>query len=147
MCVELSTDGTTWTDFSDWITVLEPPEITRMSGEAYVYGEDVPVITGSKRQPVEVPIRGVYEDATATSDPFVYLWNVMTTSCGGRCHIRWAPAGCTTTSQVFSTATGTADVYGELIGLTPPSGPADDGSPLLWAATIKAPQLYKATYA
>ena len=146
MCVQLSTSGTTWTSFSDYITVLEPPEMTRMSGEAYVYGGDYAVLTGGKREPFEITIRGVYEDATATTDPFVFLWTEFTADCGDAVYIRWAPAGCATTNQVFGTATATTD-KSELISLTPPGNPADDAGPLLWSATIRAPVLYKATYA
>ena len=145
MCVELSSDGTGWTDFSDWVTVIEAPEMTRMSGEAYVYGEDSAVLTGGKREPFEIVIRGVYEDSTATTDPFVFLWTEWNADCGDKMHIRFAPSGCATTSQVFSTATATTD-YGEIVSLTPPALPADDASPLLWSATIRAPILYKATY-
>lgn len=145
MCVELSTSGTAWTDFSDYVTVAEAPEMTRMSGEAYVFGEDTAVLTGGKREPFEVVIRGVYQDATATTDPFVFLWTEFTASCGDAVYIRWAPAGCATTNQAFSTATATTD-KSELVSLTPPGGSADDASPLLWSATIRAPVLYKATY-
>lgn len=146
MCVELGTSGTSWTDFSDWITVIEPPGMSRMSGEAYVFGEDTAVQTAGKREPFEIVIRGVYEDATATSDPFFYLWSEWNVACGDNVYIRWAPAGCTTTSIAFSTATATTDVS-TLINLTPPGGSADDASPLLWEATIRAPLLYRAAYA
>ena len=146
MCVELSTNGTSWTDFSDYLTVVEGPEMTRMSGEAYVFGEDIAVMTGGKREPVEVQLRGVYVESTATTNPFSFVWAEFTADCGYTVHVRWSPAGCTTAHQVFSTATATTDVA-EMTSLTLPGGSADDGSPILWAAVIRAPTIYRATYA
>jgi hypothetical protein len=146
LCVELSTDGTTWTDFSDYMTVVEPPDMSRMSGEAYVLGEDIAVLGGGKREPVEVQLRSVYVDSTATTNPFSYVWAEFTADCGDAVHVRWAPAGCATTNQVFSTATATG-MPAEMITLTLPGGDASDGSPILWGAVIKAPTIYRATYA
>jgi hypothetical protein len=146
MCVMLSTNGTSWTDFSDYLTVIEGPEMVRQSGEAYVFGEDIAVVTGGKREPVEIQLRGVYVDTTETSNPFSFVWAEFTVDCGDMVHVRWAPAGCATTNQVFSTATASTDVA-EMTSLTLPGGSADDGSPILWAAVIRAPTIYRATYA
>ena len=146
MCVELSTNGTTWTDFSDYLTVLEPDEMSRVTGEAYVFGEDIPQNMLGKRESFTVRIRGMYADSTATTNPFSYVWAQWTTSCGGALAVRWAPAGCATTNQVFSTATATGH-QSELINLMPPSGDASSGDPLIWEAVVKGNELYRATYA
>ena len=146
LCVELSTDGTTWTDFSDYVTVVEPPEMSRISGEAFVLGEDIAVVTGGKLNPVEVQIRSVYVDSTATSNPFSYVWAEFTAACGDAVHVKWSPAGCTTGNQSFSTATATG-MPAEMITLTLPGGDGSDGSPILWGAVIKAPTIYRATRA
>lgn len=146
-CVQLSTDGTTWTDYSDWLSVLEGPELTRDTGEVAVFGEDTKLTSVGKRNPVEVRVRGVYVDTTATaSNPFQLLWTQYTTSCGGAAAVRWAPFGCTTTNQVFSTATATGHLS-EVVSLTPPGGDAGDGAPIMWEAVIRAPELYRATFA
>ena len=41
MCVELSTNGTTWQDFSDYLTVITPDAVTRDTAEIGVFGEEV----------------------------------------------------------------------------------------------------------
>ncbi len=146
MCVELSTNGTTWTDFSDYISVIAPDAVTRDTAEAGVFGEDTKVTAVGHKNPIEVSLRAVYADATATTNPFSFVWAQWTTNCGGSMAVRWAPAGCATTNQVFSTATATGH-YSRLISQTPPSGDADDVAPIMWEATIRAPDLYKATYA
>lgn len=146
-CVELTTNGTTWTDYSDYLSVVEGPELTRITGEQAVFGEDTMHTTVGKRNPVEVRIRGVYTDTTATaSGPFEFCWDQYTTTCGGAIGVRFAPAGCATTNQVFSTCTATGH-NGEIISLTPPGGDAGDAAPLMWEAVIRSSELYRATYA
>jgi len=145
MCVELSTDGTTWTDFSDYLTVLEPGAVTRDTGDVAVFGEDTKATGVGRRNPLEITIRSVYVDATATTNPFRFIWAQWTTACGGALAVRWAPAGCTTDDQVFSTATATGH-YSRLISQTPPGGDAGDAAPITWEAVIRAPTLYLATW-
>ena len=145
-CVELSTNGTTWTDFSDYITVVETPSISRARGSLAVFGEDYHITTTGKFEPVEIRIRGAYVDSTATTNPFSYVWAQFTTACGGALAVRFAPAGCATTNQVFSTATATGHPS-KVVEVMPPSGDAGSADPLVWEAVIYAPQLHKATYA
>lgn len=148
VCVELSTNGTTWTDFSDYISVLEPPGMTRDTGEAGVFGEDTKATAVGKRNPVDVTVRGIYTDGTATTDPYFLCWSQWTTACGGALAVRWSPAGCSTGAgeTTFATATATGH-YSELVGLTPPGGDASSGDPLMWEAVVRAPELFRATRA
>lgn len=146
MCVQLSTDGTTWTDFSDYLTVITPDAVTRPTAEEFVFGEDTAATAVGHRNPLEVTIRSVYVDSTATTNPFSYIWAQWTTNCGGSLAVRWAPAGCATTNQVFSTATATGH-YSRLISQTPPGGDAGEPGPTMWEATVRAPELYRATFA
>ena len=146
MCVELSTNGTTWSDFSDWLAVVDPSPVTRPTAEQAVFGEDTMATAVGKREPIEVTIRSVYTEGTTTADPFYYIWSQWTTACGGALAVRWAPAGCTTDHQVFSTATATGH-YSRLISQTPPGGDAGEPGPIMWEAVVRAPTLYMATWA
>ena len=145
-CVGLSADGATYTDYSTYVTVLEPPEQTRTSGQIAVLGNDTMIINVGKREPLNITVRGVYVDSTATTNPFSLLYTAWTTSCGGPMFVRWAPAGCTTSNQVFGTGTATTD-QSELISLTFPGGDSGSGDPLTWQAVIFAPVIYRAVYA
>jgi hypothetical protein len=146
MCVELSTNGTTWTDFSDYLAVIDPAAVTRDTAEQAVFGEDTMATAVGHRNPVEVTLRSVYTEGTTTADPFYYVWSQWTTNCGGVLAVRWAPAGCTTDHQVFSTATNTGH-YSRLISQTPPGGDAGEPGPIMWEATVRAPTLHMATWA
>lgn len=145
MCTEFSTDGTTWTNFSNWVAVIAPDEWTRDSDSMPTFGFDARILTTGKLQTTQIRLRGIYEDSTATTDPFVYLWNQHTTTCGGALAVRWAPAGCATTNQVFSTATATGH-SSAIVAITPPAGDANEATPLVWEALVETPVIYKATY-
>lgn len=145
----LSSSGTAWSDFSDYLSVIEPPEVARMTGEAYVFGEDTALVTVGKMQPVEVRVRGVYVDGTATTSAYVFLWNAFTataTTGGGVMGIQWAPDGTTATDYCFSTATATS-ADSKVVSITVPGGDAADGAPLMFEAVIRSGTLYRATYA
>lgn len=146
MCVALSTNGTTWVDFSDYLTVITPDEWVRDSGNLAVFGEDWRVRTSGKLGVVQVRIRGAYVDSTVTTNPFSYVWAQHTTTCGGALAVRWAPAGCATDNQVFSTATATGHPS-DVVAMTLPAGDAGSGDPSIWEAVIEAPGIYRATYA
>ena len=146
MCVELSTDGTSWADMSDDLSVLTPSAITRATGEAYVFGEDVAVTGVGKRAPLEVTIRGVYEESTVTTNAWAYLWASWTTACGGPMAVRWSPVGCATGNMAFSTATATGHTS-ELISLTPPAGDAGDAAPLTFEAVVRNNEIWWAARA
>ena len=145
MCVELATDGggTTWNDVSDTVSVVEPGERVRMTGEAYVFGEDVALTTVGKLEPIEWTLRGIYTEGTGTTDVWNTLYTQQSTTCGGLLAIRYAPLGCATTSQVFALPSDSTEV----IGLTPPMGDAASGDVLVYEAVLRANTFTWATYA
>jgi hypothetical protein len=127
--------------------VVEGPELTRITGEQAVLGEDVHLTTVGKRNPAEVRVRGVYVDSTVTaSNPFELLWDQYNTTCGGAAAIRWTPLGCTTGNMSFATATATTH-DSEVISITPPGLDAGDGAPLMWEAVIRSSDLFRAVRA
>jgi len=149
LAVRLSSTGSTWADFSDYLSVIEPPEYSRATGEAYVFGEDNSFITTGKLAPVEIRVRGVYVDGTATTSAFTFLWNAFTstaTAGGGLMGIQWAPDGTATTDYCFSTATATS-ADSKVTSMTPVGGDAADGAPLMFEAVIRSGTLYRAAYA
>jgi hypothetical protein len=147
MCIEIATDGggTTWTDFSDWLTVLEGPTSSRDTGELPVFGEDKRIVTYGKLGVTDVRIRGVWVDdaATTTTNPFCVAYTAHKTACGGPFAVRWAPAGCATTSQVFTTDLDSAKIS----ELMYPGGDAGSADPLVWEALVHSNDITMATYA
>jgi hypothetical protein len=142
MCVEYTTHGTDWDDVSDEMSVVEPPTATRMSGEAYVFGEDTAVTGVGKREPVEVTIRGVFQEGTTTAHGFYQAYTEFVTTCGGLFAVRWAPGGCTTDNEVFSTQTADS----EIVSLTYPAGDAGSGDIIMYEAVVRTSAVTRATW-
>lgn len=140
MCVEIMT-GTSWVDVSDNMSVVEPPTQTRMAGQAYVFGEDVPLTTVGKREPADVTVRGVW--AQGTADPFYTVYSAYTTPCGGLVAVRWSPAGCATTADTFYTNT----TRSELISLQFPGGDSADANPIMYQFVVHSPEITRGTWA
>lgn len=142
MCVEImAASATTWTDVSDNMSVVDPPTQSRMTGEGYVFGEDVGLVTFGKREPVELTVRGIWAEGTA--DPFYTVYSAWTTACGGKTAIRYTPGGCSTTHDAFYTSTTASKV----ISLTFPGGDAGDASPIRYEFVVRSNDLTRATWA
>jgi hypothetical protein len=141
MCVEIMAGGTTWTDYSDFLSVVDPPAQTRMMGEAYVFGEDTAVLGAGKLEPTEVTIRGVWTDATA--DPFYAVLTEFQTACGDMVAVRWSPGGCASTHRSFRTSTTASEVS----SLTFPGGDSGSADVLMWEAVIRSPDITEGAWA
>lgn len=141
MCVELMAGGTTFTDYSDNLSVVEPPTQTRTTGEAYVFGEDTAVTAVGKREPVEVTVRGVW--AEGTTDPFYAVLAEFITACGDMVAVRWSPGGCTTAHDSFRTSTTASEV----VSFSYPGGDSGSADVLMWEMVIRSPDITRAAWA
>ena len=65
--LQVSADGSTWTDISGSANQVSATEQTRMSGEAYTFEGDYAVVTAGKREPVELAVRVLYTEEAAES--------------------------------------------------------------------------------
>ena len=54
--VEVSTDGSSYTDISGHEQSVEVPAQTRISGQVYTHDGDTALIAGGKREPIEVTV-------------------------------------------------------------------------------------------
>ena len=140
MCVDYMI-GTAWVTVLDNLSVIEPPTQTRMTGEGYVFGEDIALTTVGKREPVEVTARGIWAEGTA--DPFYIFMTTFETACGGKLALRWSPAGCVSTHDSFFTST----TVSELISLTYPGGDAASADVLMYELVVRTPSITRAAWA
>ena len=140
MCVDYMI-GTTWVTVLDNLSVIEPPTQSRMTGEAYVFGEDTAVTAVGKREPVEVTARGVWAEGTA--DPFYIFLTTFEIACGGKLALRWSPAGCVSTHDSFFTSS----TVSELISLTYPGGDAGSADILMYELVVRSPTITRAAWA
>ena len=141
MCVELMAGGTTWTDYSDNLSVVDPPAQSRPTGAAYVFGEDTAVIGVGKREPTTVTVRGVFAEGTA--DPFYAVLTEFITACGDMVAVRWSPAGCATSHDAFYTST----TKSEVVRLQYPGGDAGSADVIMWEFDVYTPDITRAAWA
>lgn len=100
--IEISANGTTWTSLSDYLTVVEVPEQARMTGTAYTFGADVAVVTGGKREPMEVTVRGLYSEGS--SDAYLTVRPYFVAAGGTALYFRYSPRGVGGTNRRVLTA-------------------------------------------
>jgi ABC-type glycerol-3-phosphate transport system substrate-binding protein len=135
--VEVSTNGTTWTDISAAATAVEVKGGDRKTGEAYSYSLDYPVITQGKREPINVTVKALYTEGT--SEAFETARTAY--EAGTSLYVRWSPKGGSTGSFQFVTDPGivTSLVY--------PAGEAEKGDPLLCEFTVETAKITKSVAA
>jgi len=92
--LQVSADGSTWTDISGSANQVSATEQTRMSGEAYTFEGDYAVVTAGKREPVELAVRVLYTEEAAESFETVRAYFEATG--GTPLYFRYSPKGLAT---------------------------------------------------
>lgn len=89
--IEISTNGSVWTDISGFTNKLDVTPQSRASGEAYTFDGDTAIITHGKRQPVDITVNVLYSEGSA--NPFETVRAIHETTNGGTIYVRWSPGG------------------------------------------------------
>ena len=135
--VEVSTDGTTWTDISGFANSVEIGGGDRQTGEVYTFDGDTAIITTGKREPLEITVKAVYTEGA--NDPFEVVRAAY--EGGTSLYVRWSPKGGTTGDFQFESDAGyvTNAIY--------PQGEAGSGDPVVVEFTVKTPKVTKGVVA
>lgn len=137
--LEIGTDGAVWVDISGSAMSLDAPEQARMSGEAYTLDGDVAIITGGKREPLELAFSVVYtEEANEAWDE---AQDIFETVGGDDVYVRWSPGGGDTGDWQFTSGKGV------LTGLTYPGTNAGEGGPIMVGFKVKTTEVTQAVVA
>lgn len=96
--VEVSTDGSSWTDISGSAAVVTPDGGDRVTGSANTFTGEYPLVAAGKRQAVRVRIRAIYTEVDNESADLIngYVENKTFT------YLRYAPRGRTAGNWQFS---------------------------------------------
>jgi ABC-type glycerol-3-phosphate transport system substrate-binding protein len=135
--VEVSTNGTTWTDISAAATAVEVKGGDRKTGEAYAYSLDYPVITQGKREPINVTVKALYTEGS--SEAFETARAAY--EAGTSLYVRWSPKGGSTGNFQFVTDPGV------VTSLVYPVGEAEKGDPVLCEFTVETAKIIKSVAA
>lgn len=84
-----------WTDISGEAQSVANTDQSRMSGEAYVFAGDTPIVMSGSRESMELTVTIIYTEDD--SEAYTMVRNAFedTTTCpgGGRVYLRWSPRG------------------------------------------------------
>jgi len=132
--IEISSDGSSWTDISGWTNSITPGGGDRASGSAQTHDGDTPVHTIGKRSLRTLDVNVIYTEGG--TDPIETIRGYYEN--GTKVYLRYSPAG---------GASGDFMYTGQGYFLTPPQPAADAGSgdPLAVSFTFECPVLTKST--
>lgn len=134
--VEVSANGSSWTDISGSTSVLDPGEQAGATGDAYTFSGDTAIVTAGKTEPLEITVQGVY---TETAGEGFEVVRAQFQTSARVLYVRWSPKG-GTTGQFLHTAAA-----GVISGLTWPKVDTGDGKPVPWAFKVRTPSITKST--
>ena len=131
--VEVSTDGSTWTDVSGYSNKVEVSAGDRPAEEVFVFAQDYPYITPGKRKAEELKITFLYTEGV--SDVFETIRAAYENATNT--YIRWTAKGKTTGNFLFTCDPGivTMPVF--------PTGEAHPGTAVTVVLTQKSPRIAK----
>jgi len=133
--LEISTDGTTYDDVSGYGFTLEVGGGERMQGAMYTLEGDTAIITGGKREPLELTFKGLYTEDE--NSPFETVWTQYDTDGGGGLYVRWSPKAGDIGDDQF-----TSD-QGIVTACLPPGVDPESGDPTPFAFTLVTPKVTK----
>lgn len=131
--IEMSANGTAWTDVSGFSNSVKVDGGERAIGEFFTVDGDTPILTAGKRSALTVTVAAVYTEAG--SDP--YALAVAAYEDCTPLYVRWSPKGGNATNFQFTTSSGfvTQPVY--------PAGAADSGDPISIEVAVQVASITK----
>lgn len=124
--VEVKIAGGSFADMGGSSNKLEADGFERIVGEAYAQTGDTPIITAGKRKSGKIKLQLIYSETTGEA------WKVLYDAfiAGTKAQIQWTPKGSGTGAYQFTSE------MGYLENVTPPTGEAEKGDPILCEATL-----------
>ena len=125
--VEISANGTSWTDISGYATNIDPGEMLRTDGGVFVFAADKGQVTTGKLAIREVALDLLYTEGL--SDAFKLIRAAIESDLPY--YLRWSPQGGSSGDFLF-----TSDV-GKFLAIGDPTSAADSPDGVIVAATFK----------
>lgn len=132
--LEVSTDGTTWTDISGSTNTVKAGSQPRDTGETYTFQSDTGIVTGGKRKPIELDVKIVY--TRITGEAFEVMRTIHETA-GGYAYLRYSIGGGASGDFLFTSAKGVVSSFDY------PDSATDDAKPVMAGFKFKTPSLTK----
>lgn len=144
--LEVSTDGTTWTDISGAASGVTPSGGEQMIGEQQTADGQFPIVAGSKKFSMrQFEFNCVYTETAG--EP----WKIVSArynSVNPTIYCRYSPMGGAIGTQRFLLADNAGTAFAcPIINCLPPEGDASTGDILMFTFSVNAPRSYETTIA
>lgn len=141
--IEVSTNGTVWTNISGSSNSIEPGSQTRMTGTAYTFDGDLAIVTGGKREPLEIAVQILYTEEAG--EAFEVIRPLFEADGGTKMYLRYSPKGIGAASRaVYTTSNDGATAGAVYISeLDWPMAEAETADPVAVSFTLIAPALIR----
>lgn len=135
MSLELSANGTTWTDVSGFSTSVEPDGGARKVGETFTLEGDTPIISKGKRESIDLKCKIVYTEGA--SDAYALVRTAYDNNTP--LYARYSPKGGGSGTKIYTSGPG-------IVTECPyPGGEAESEDLILVEFTIKVATLTEST--
>ena len=102
--VEISTDGSDWTDISGHANKVMPDDAARRVGEKYTFDGETPIVKVGKRESISISVGIIYTEEAA--DAYEVARGQFESTGGGSFYLRWAPGGGDSGEKQYTTDEG-----------------------------------------
>lgn len=89
--MEISSNGSSWTDVSGESQKVTPGGGDRQTGQAYTFDGETPIVKVGKRNPMNTRVDVIYTEEAA--DAYELARAQFEAAGGGTMYVRWSPAG------------------------------------------------------
>lgn len=137
--IEVSANGSSWTDISGSTNKVEEVPQEADTGEAATLEGDYMIPTAGKFKPVELAITVLYTEVANEAWSF---FNTQRAVAGRPIYVRYSPAGGASGDKRFFTANGAGTATpGRITKFTFPRSDAGEASPVMLAMTVRCATL------
>jgi len=137
--IEISTNGSDWTDISGHAQYVGAPPVARRTGEGYTFEGEYPIVKVGKRESIQIPVRIIYTEEAA--DAFEVVRAQFEAAGGGTFYLQWSPGGGDGGDFSFTTDAGFIQSF--------PYAPVDseEDGPMVIEFNMQCAQIIKSTVA
>ncbi len=138
--VEISVDGTTWTNISGSTNKVDSPEMTADIGSVPTLEGQYQIVRPGKFQPAEIGFTILY--TTAAAEAFALLWQQANTA-GRQIYVRWTPGGSNGEDRFFTADANDQKTPARISKLQVPGADATAAAPALLNFAVVATKIGK----
>lgn len=137
--VEISTNGSSWTDISGHSNNVAAPVVERRQGQRWTFSGEFPIVKVGKRNTITIPVTIIYTEEAA--DAFEVARAQFEAAGGGTMYLRWSPAGGSGGDAQYTTDAGFVVAF-----QYPPVNSEEDG-PMVGTFSVQCAQIIASTVA